>query len=253
MLVLSRRPQQKIVFPTLNIALNIIRVQGNVVRIGIEAPPEFPILREELLGGAPGISAKPSTGSEHALNNALNKVCLTLHLAQHHLDAGQLPEVESLLTRTLETLETLAQERAAKADQRPGKSVNPKRYRTLIVEDDHNERELLAGILRMKGCECDAVEDGEAALAYLAQHPQPDFLLLDMRMPRCDGPQMLGRLRPEGNYDSMRIFAVTGSGPDEMEGVAGTRGIDGWFRKPLNPRLLWDAMCKSTTSPVGNN
>src|ERR1700682_1142401 len=49
MLVLSRRPCESIVFPELNISLTAVSVRGQVVRIGIEAPPCVSVFREEVL------------------------------------------------------------------------------------------------------------------------------------------------------------------------------------------------------------
>jgi carbon storage regulator CsrA len=51
MLVLSRRPNEKIVFPGLGITVQVAEIKGSQVRLGIEAPPEVKVLREELAGG----------------------------------------------------------------------------------------------------------------------------------------------------------------------------------------------------------
>src|SRR5262249_29674807 len=59
--------------------------------------------------------------------------------------------------------------------------------RALLVEDDRNERELLASYLRMAGIEVDVAGDGCAALEYLRRPEPPDVVLLDMGLPRCDG------------------------------------------------------------------
>ena len=48
MLVLSRRKQETIVFPDLGISVEVIRVNGNQVRLGIKAPDSIRILRGEL-------------------------------------------------------------------------------------------------------------------------------------------------------------------------------------------------------------
>jgi carbon storage regulator len=60
MLVLSRRTEQSIVLPGLDITVRVLAIQGNTVRIGIEAPRNVQIVREELLDQAqaePGIAA----------------------------------------------------------------------------------------------------------------------------------------------------------------------------------------------------
>ena len=48
MLILSRRLHQKIVLPGLGVTLTVVAVDGNAVRLGIEAPPDVRVLREEL-------------------------------------------------------------------------------------------------------------------------------------------------------------------------------------------------------------
>jgi carbon storage regulator len=47
MLVLSRRVGEKILIGE-NVAVTIVRIAPGVVRVGVEAPPEMPIVREEL-------------------------------------------------------------------------------------------------------------------------------------------------------------------------------------------------------------
>jgi carbon storage regulator CsrA len=48
MLVLSRRKNESIEFPELGITVEVIRVKGNAVRLGIKAPDRVRILRGEL-------------------------------------------------------------------------------------------------------------------------------------------------------------------------------------------------------------
>ena len=48
MLLLSRRVGERILFPALNVTIQVIAVKGGGVRLGIEAPSEVNILREEL-------------------------------------------------------------------------------------------------------------------------------------------------------------------------------------------------------------
>lgn len=48
MLVLSRRVNETIVLPGLDITIRVVAVRAGVVRLGIEAPPDVTIVREEL-------------------------------------------------------------------------------------------------------------------------------------------------------------------------------------------------------------
>jgi carbon storage regulator len=48
MLVLSRKIGEKVVVPGCELTLTVLGVQGNRVRLGITAPPEVTVLREEV-------------------------------------------------------------------------------------------------------------------------------------------------------------------------------------------------------------
>ena len=48
-LVLTRRLHQSIVLPDLNVTIQVVAVKGDRVRLGIEAPKDIPVMREELL------------------------------------------------------------------------------------------------------------------------------------------------------------------------------------------------------------
>ena len=83
----------------------------------------------------------------------------------------------------------------------------------LIVEDNDNERHLLAGFLKMVGFEVVTAENGVAALDYLTSHERPDVVLLDMLMPECDGPTAVTQIRRQAELEGLRIFAVSGTSP----------------------------------------
>ena len=59
MLVLSRRLNEKLVLPSLGITIQVVAVKPGLVRIGLEAPDEVKILREEVLQHEPGTGATP--------------------------------------------------------------------------------------------------------------------------------------------------------------------------------------------------
>ncbi|GIX04231.1 MAG: hypothetical protein KatS3mg114_0100 [Planctomycetaceae bacterium] len=63
MLVLSRKPGEKILIGD-NVTVTIVRIGPNTVRLGIEAPREMNIVREELCQTSPTSPASSSNGSQ---------------------------------------------------------------------------------------------------------------------------------------------------------------------------------------------
>jgi CheY-like chemotaxis protein len=59
----------------------------------------------------------------------------------------------------------------------------------LFVDDDVDVREAFADLLAFRGWTVAHAGDGAEALEWLASHPCPDAILLDLKMPRCDGYQ----------------------------------------------------------------
>jgi carbon storage regulator CsrA len=48
-LVLTRRPHEKLVLPALGVTIEVVAVKGQVVRLGISAPPDVKVMRQELV------------------------------------------------------------------------------------------------------------------------------------------------------------------------------------------------------------
>lgn len=112
------------------------------------------------------------------------------------------------------------------------------RCRALLVEDDANESHLLASYLRSHGIEVTTAADGLAALEELAHGDRPDIVLLDMHMPRLGGKATIERIRQDPRCRDLKIFGVSGLGPQECGVQVGPAGVDHWFCKPLNPEKL---------------
>jgi carbon storage regulator CsrA len=251
MLVLSRRPDETILFPNAGITLRLLRIRGKVVSLGIEAPDHIRVVRGEVAAASesePLEAAPPeedSAPSLHQLRNDLNTISLTVQYVQQLLESGSEQGVEQKLADLLNELETL-DERLAETeqtrDEAPETSKPPAGLRVLVVEDDENERSLLAHLLALKGCHVETASDGNEALAYLCRNERPDFVLLDMGMPRCDGPEFLSTIRKQQQFRDLKVFAVSGKTARATGVPVGENGVDGWFRKPLNAKRLLDSM-----------
>lgn len=64
----------------------------------------------------------------------------------------------------------------------------------LVIDDDAEIRTALQFILEDAGYTLHCVEHGEAGLAFLRSHAEPMVVLLDVMMPRLDGPGMLRQI-----------------------------------------------------------
>lgn len=233
MLVLSRRQNDKVVFPNLGIAVEILRISGRSVRVGVAAPPEVSVLRHEIAEqeGLDISTAAPSAPPRmsHRLRNRLHTANLALQLAHRQLERGMTEAADETLRRALREFKSLDRELAG--DDAAG-------TRALIVEDDRNESELLAGFLRICGFQVDVANDGCEALDQLAAQTPPDLVLLDMMMPRLDGPGTVSEIRSNPRYEGLRVYAVSGSTPRDCGVSTGPMGVDRWFSKPVDPERL---------------
>lgn len=242
MLVLARRPSETIVFPNVGITLKVVRVKGQVVRIGIEAPDDVSILRGEISPVEAdtdrfGNSDPPSADRIHELRNRLNHTLLTVEVMHTLIQQGRFEEVSCKFAELLTDLQSF--DEVLEPEHTP-RETDPRNadLRVLIVDDQANERQLLANLLQLNGCQVDTVGDGLEALEYLETQSKPDIILLDMSMPRCDGAQFLETLRCREEFRHLRVFAVSGQSSQSTGVPVGPEGVDGWFRKPLNTNRL---------------
>ena len=249
MLVLSRRLDEKVLFPSINTAVQVVSIKGGTVRLGIEAPPEVTILRAELQDrtaerGATTRLPEPAgsrlRGLRHLLRNRLNITTVGLGLLRQQARAGLSDEMERTIAKIEEEMQTLQQRLESEAAQTPAQPPKPARKtsKALLVEDEENERELLAGYLRLAGFAVDTAGDGCDALDHLRAGERPDVVLLDMGLPRCDGATTARQIRRDPACAGLKIFAVSGHSPNEYHLDRGLGGIDRWFHKPLDPALL---------------
>ncbi|HXH82396.1 MAG TPA: sigma-54 dependent transcriptional regulator [Candidatus Tectomicrobia bacterium] len=79
--------------------------------------------------------------------------------------------------------------------------------RVLVADDERNLRELLVRELGRRGLEVDGVADGEAALARLREAPY-DVIVLDLRMPRKEGLEVLRELQEFPEHP--QVIVMTG-------------------------------------------
>lgn len=106
--------------------------------------------------------------------------------------------------------------------------------RIVLVDDDRNIITSVSMALEAEGFAVRTYNDGEEGLAGITEDV-PDLVVLDIKMPRMDGMEVLSRLR---ETSAVPVIFLT-SKDDEVDEVIGLRmGADDYITKPFSQRLL---------------
>jgi len=106
--------------------------------------------------------------------------------------------------------------------------------RIALVDDDRNILTSVSMTLEAEGFEVETYNDGQSALDAFSRR-MPELAVLDIKMPRMDGMDLLQRLRQKSGVP---VIFLT-SKDDEIDELMGLRmGADDYVRKPFSQRLL---------------
>lgn len=105
--------------------------------------------------------------------------------------------------------------------------------RVLVVEDEHELRELIARWLETKGYVVVEAADGQDAVELIEAGLEPDVILLDLSLPRMDGTAFLEWLRAQPEHAHRRVI-VASAYLEDLPAV----GADRTFAKPFRPERL---------------
>ena len=116
-------------------------------------------------------------------------------------------------------------------------------HRVLLVEDDPD----IIVLLRQAFLECGLrppiheAQDGDSAVAYLAgnppyddrsQYPLPTLVMLDLKLPRRDGHEILEWIRAHDEFTQLPVVVLTSSGHDADIERAYACGANSYLVKP---------------------
>ncbi len=102
--------------------------------------------------------------------------------------------------------------------------------RVLVVEDEAQLSEQLAGALTRAGYAVDCVADGETA-EFMGQTEGYDAVVLDLGLPKMDGLAVLRRWREAGIRVPVLVLTARGSWHEKVQGIDG--GADDYMAKPF--------------------
>lgn len=103
--------------------------------------------------------------------------------------------------------------------------------RILIAEDEDDIRRLLGSYFGSRGHAVIPASNGEEALEQFASSA-PDLILLDVRMPRLDGWEVLRQIRESASSVPVLMLTALDSTADAVKGLG--LGADDYLRKPIN-------------------
>lgn len=119
----------------------------------------------------------------------------------------------------------------------------------LLVEDNPDDELLTLRALQKNNIHCDVVvaRDGQEALDYFfdegaAMRGAPTVVLLDLKLPKIDGLEVLRRIRAD-TRTSMQPVVILTSSREEQDVVSGYRlGTNSYIRKPVDFEQFLEAV-----------
>ncbi len=105
----------------------------------------------------------------------------------------------------------------------------------LLIEDDAQTAEMIAGVLAREDITVTACSDGETGL-QLAGDPRFDLLILDRMLPGISGTDVVARLRGAGIEKPVLMLSALGRAEHRVEGL--DLGVDDYLAKPFEPDEL---------------
>jgi PAS domain S-box-containing protein len=129
---------------------------------------------------------------------------------------------------------------AARGGRRRRLPRPPAASRILVVDDNRDAANSLAGLLAREGGEVEIAFDGPAALERFAAR-QPDLVILDIGMPGMDGHEVARRIRARADVPQPTLIAMSGLGQEADRRRSLAAGFDYHLVKPV-PLDVLDAL-----------
>ena len=116
----------------------------------------------------------------------------------------------------------------------------------LVVDDTPVNLTVMKGLLKQTRIQIDTAESGPAALE-MAKARKYDVIFIDHRMPKMDGPEMLARLRADGESINQHTtcIALTANVTGDVRKEYINAGFDDYLSKPVDPKLLEQMLSRS--------
>jgi signal transduction histidine kinase/CheY-like chemotaxis protein len=134
--------------------------------------------------------------------------------------------------------------------------IHPRPVKALVVDDSEAYRQVMLAMLTHLSCEAVAATSVEDAISLLKQADPGmpfDFVLLDWKMPDCDGIEAARRIYGAGLAHVPTLFLVTGYGYAPIKQMSEGALFAAHLHKPMTPSMLQDTMMSFFSDDVSNN
>jgi CheY-like chemotaxis protein len=240
-LVVTRKPGEQVYLPQIDTVIEMGATRNQDAKLVFLVPEEVVVVRDDVANTQRVVNFllknKELSEKNHCFRGLLNGVRMNVTILQKlvSISPEKVPEhIDEMLNR----LNAILEPEEAVMCLHP-----PKKTRAMIIEDDVNEREMLANFLRMMGIEVTACGTGEEAIERLRGGEEADVILLDMGLPAMKGDEVAKTIRRLDSRVHPKIFVVSGRPQDDLIPT------DRWYQKPLNPERLLEDL--STLNKVG--
>ncbi|MBN2054187.1 response regulator [bacterium] len=117
-----------------------------------------------------------------------------------------------------------------------------------IVEDNRDNRDLLLKLLTHHGFAPLVAENARDFMKLLAG-PLPDLILLDLRLPDCNGLTLVRNIKADPRLRSIPVVALTAFAMPEDREQALNAGCDHYLSKPIDIQELLDTISTVLSRP----
>jgi carbon storage regulator CsrA len=281
LLILGRRTNQSIVFPSCGITVRLLDVNGRVAKIGIEAPRSVEIMRGELAvvssGDPAGSVNTPSrsvpfashSSADHDLpvlqfSQRLKHIKASLQLFQQHRAAGNELGADQVLGELLNEMAQLdsdwvkseldsSRELAPSKSELVSESISPYSIartsgpiQILVVNGTPNEKGLALPAGTFHGCQLCSVSGLANAFRAIESNERVDYVVCNGSSMAFDELELVRTIRSNHHLDATKIFmtSVEFNAKEYLE-LSNSYRIDGWLTRPLVLQDLWKHILES--------
>lgn len=124
----------------------------------------------------------------------------------------------------------------------PGREVNLKDRKILIVDDDMRNIFALTNILEENGMQIVIGKNGIEGLANLERNPDTDLVLMDIMMPEMDGYEAMTEIRKRNEFKELPIIAITAKAMKGDRNKCIEAGANDYLAKPIDSDKLLSLM-----------